>query len=477
MRFTMTATKASTVPEGPNKGQAYFNRARTVAETGNYDYAIDMYIEGLLREPSNLKEHEALRDVALRRKIKGGRPAGRILGGKPYFHGKSSKEQMLNAERLLAKDPGNIALMMTVLRHAVAGGFRDVALWLAPMAVLANRNLKSPNPKTFLDLADIFEALEDYAQAGQVMLLAQELLPKDGTIPERIQSLAARETLQKGQYESSTTDFKESLRDKALTRTLLEKESLAQTEEYKQQAVREAQIQYEANPTDQPTIAKYVKTLLDLETEETENRAIEVLQDAWQRTQTYRYKVYIGDVRMKQYHRQIRILREAVKAHAGDTALSQELHKLEAECDQFELQEYKERMRNFPSDAAICYEYGRRLYDAKRYDEAIAVLQQAQNSPRYRSDALYMLGRAFLEQSMHQEAVDTLQRAIEGYELASTGDAKSKEMHYWLGRALEATRQNAAAEKTYSQIAQWDIKFRDARERLADLRRLKANHA
>ncbi|MCL5770217.1 MAG: hypothetical protein M1588_02735, partial [Planctomycetes bacterium] len=79
--------------------------------------------------------------------------------------------------------------------------------------------------------------------------------------------------------------------------------------------------------------------------------------------------------------------------------------------------------------------------------------------------------------AMHQEAVDTLQRAIEGYELASTGDAKSKEMHYWLGRALEATRQNAAAEKTYSQIAQWDIKFRDARERLADLRRLKANHA
>ena len=469
----MISSETQTATEGLGKGKAFFERARTVAETGNYDYAIDLYIEGLLREPLNIKEHEALRDVALRRKIKGGKPAGGIFGVRPYFKGKTSKEQMLNTEWLLAKDPGNISTMQTMLKQAAAADYRDVVLWLGPIFLQANRTTKNPNPRLYLEIADLYEKFEAFAKAGEAIGLAQQLTPADASLDERIKALAAQETLKKGQYES-VSDFKESLRDKEMTKDLLQKESLSKTLDYKKKMVEDARAAYESAPTDQQTIAKYVKTLLDMETEEYENMAIQTLQKAYEATKVYRYKTYIGDVRLKQYRRHARILIDAVKTHPDDPSLEQELHKLEEESLQFELQEFEERARHYPSDGVVMYKYGHCLYRAKRFDEAIAALQQAQNNPQHRSDSLYLLGRAFLEQTMNQEAVETLQRAIEDYELAATGDTKSKEMHYWLARAMEATQQSDEAAKIYSQIAQWDISFRDARQRLADLRKRKS---
>src|SRR5262245_38104470 len=80
---TATATEAPPVDpnEGPGKGQAFFDRAKTVADTGNYDYAIEMYIQGLNREPFNVDQHKALREVAMKRRIAGGKSGGGLLGG------------------------------------------------------------------------------------------------------------------------------------------------------------------------------------------------------------------------------------------------------------------------------------------------------------------------------------------------------------------------------------------------------------
>ena len=48
MALDKKTSSPSTAPdphEGPGKGKAFFDRARSVAATGNFDYAIDMYIE------------------------------------------------------------------------------------------------------------------------------------------------------------------------------------------------------------------------------------------------------------------------------------------------------------------------------------------------------------------------------------------------------------------------------------------------
>jgi hypothetical protein len=73
-----------------------------------------------------------------------------------------------------------------------------------------------------------------------------------------------------------------------------------------------------------------------------------------------------------------------------------------------------------------------------------------------------------LEAGYVDEAVDTLAVVINEY--AAKGDAKSIEMTYIYGRALEMKKENQAALKAYSQVAQWNFNFRDVQARIKKLR-------
>jgi tetratricopeptide (TPR) repeat protein len=119
---------------------------------------------------------------------------------------------------------------------------------------------------------------------------------------------------------------------------------------------------------------------------------------------------------------------------------------------------------------AIKYEYGTRLWEAHRFEEAVVALQEAQQNPKHRVDALHLLGRSFLQLGMAPEAVDTLKKSIDEYELAPTGDRKSKELHYWYARALEQNKQARDATVIYSKVVQWEMSFYDAKKRLNELR-------
>ncbi|MFB0524127.1 MAG: hypothetical protein ACETVZ_01215, partial [Phycisphaerae bacterium] len=65
------------MPENDNqdfaKAGAFFERAQEAAEKGGFDYAIDMYLEGLRYAPDALEQgHLPLCELALQRKAKAG---------------------------------------------------------------------------------------------------------------------------------------------------------------------------------------------------------------------------------------------------------------------------------------------------------------------------------------------------------------------------------------------------------------------
>ncbi|MEM6853880.1 MAG: hypothetical protein AAF593_05675, partial [Planctomycetota bacterium] len=70
------AASGPSFPRDPRKARKFFDHAETVAEAKNYDYAIEMYINGLRHDPDNMTRHEELLDVAKRRKVGGGKKAG-----------------------------------------------------------------------------------------------------------------------------------------------------------------------------------------------------------------------------------------------------------------------------------------------------------------------------------------------------------------------------------------------------------------
>jgi len=468
--MTQSASESSTVAiEGPGKGKAFFDRARTVADSGSYDYAISMYIDGLNREPQAIKEHQELYDISFRRKLKGGKAGGGLFGPKPPLKGKTAKEAMLNAEWTLARDPGNIGAMQALLRQAAGADYRDVIRWFAPILLLANKS--KPRREIYIELADTYEKIEEFEKASEAIRLAIEMSPNDMDLIAKAKNLAARSVLKEGGYENTKQDFQDSIKDREGTKELLEAENLEKSLEHRIKTLEKAQVDYDANPKDHQLINKVYLALDAMDDEEHENHAIEILMKAFVETKTYRYKVAVGNIRIKQFKRNLRMLREAVKAEPNDKSLIESYRAVERDMLAFELAEFHERAENFPTDMGVLFEYGKRLYLSKRYDDAIQAFQVAQGNPRHRPTALHLLGRSFMHQNLKHEALETLQKAITEYEAAETGDQTSKEFHYWLARAYEETNRDEDAARIYSKITQWDIGFLDARKRLEALRK------
>src|ERR1700733_6334529 len=100
--------------EDRRKAKAFFDRGATVAGTGNYDYAIEMYLQGLNIDPECIDAHQTLRDISLKRKASGGKSLGMFEGMKLKRNTKDDKQNLLNAEKLLAYDPGNTDHMLSL---------------------------------------------------------------------------------------------------------------------------------------------------------------------------------------------------------------------------------------------------------------------------------------------------------------------------------------------------------------------------
>src|SRR4030067_2491262 len=65
-------------PQMKEQAQSFFDRAKQAAASSNHDYAIQMYLEGLQRNPDALEAHQGLLEQALRRQAAGGKKAGLI---------------------------------------------------------------------------------------------------------------------------------------------------------------------------------------------------------------------------------------------------------------------------------------------------------------------------------------------------------------------------------------------------------------
>src|SRR5258706_15950383 len=96
------------IPEQDRKkAQVFFDYARTADGTGNYEYAIDMMLQGLAVDPDARAAHQALRDIAMKRKAGGGKALGMMEKMKIKRPTRGEKQNMLNAEKLLSYEPGS----------------------------------------------------------------------------------------------------------------------------------------------------------------------------------------------------------------------------------------------------------------------------------------------------------------------------------------------------------------------------------
>ena len=135
-----------------------------------------------------------------------------------------------------------------------------------------------------------------------------------------------------------------------------------------------------------------------------------------------------------------------------------------------ELEIYRERVEKYPTEQKAKFKLGTALFRARKFDEAIPVLQAAQHDPRFRDQARLLIGRAFLENDDAPDAVEVLREALD--EHGTQDDEVGKNLLYWLARALEAAGKADEARAAYGKLVRMDYNFADgdARKRLEALK-------
>jgi tetratricopeptide (TPR) repeat protein len=448
-------TQSETTSEtGPGKGDKFFKRAEEVAETGNWDFAIEMYLEGVLRDAANVERgHKPLRDVAMKRKFAGGKPAGMMeqLKCRP---GRDVLINLRNTEYLLAKDPGNVQYMDQLFRAAEKLALRDVMVWMGDILLESQRQAPKANNRLLLMLAKALETIQEYRRAVTALDMALQVAPDDGELQSLLRNMSAKYTIKAGKYDTDEEGFSKSVKDMDGQKKLMQKDALVKDRGYLEAEIERARREYLERPTVPGKINGFVDALLRIEEEAYENEGIDVLLKAQRDTGVYQFKMRVGDIRMKQMSRRYRQLLESGEREAATEQARRQLA--------FELEEFAERAANYPTDMGIKFELGRRQFLAGKHDDAIASLQQAQRDPQRVLRASSLIGQAFARKGWFREAADTYERALK----MDVPEERAKELRYNLGDVLEKMDQVERAQEQFSIVAQVDYNYKDVRERM-----------
>lgn len=452
---------------GSAKAKAFFDRAVQVAERKNFDYAIEMYIEGLRYDPEALEQgHLPLFELALHRRGEGGKKPSMVEKVK-HMGGKNPLDQMLNAEKLFAKDPDHLPYAETMLKAAVAGGYNKVAHWIANLIFQMNNAAEKPSLQTYILLKDSYKAIGQFDKAVAACQHIVRIKPNDKELADEYKNLSAELTMARGKYETEE-DFRKAIKDREQQEKLHSQAGVVKTEDYRIKALEDARKKIARNPDSSANIFELASALSGMDNDKDEDDAISLLERSYENKSDFSFKQRAGELRIKQIRRKIQQAKSALETNPGDQQTMVEIEKLTAKLDDTEMEHYKLCTQNYPTNLPLKYEYARHLVRNEQYDEAIPLFQQAQKDPRRKIAAMNQIGYCFFKKGWLADAVDIYTKAIDSYELKD--DAIGKELRYNLALAYEQQGKKQEALDVYRKIAQADFNYKDVSRRVDELR-------
>jgi len=446
-----------------------FERAAQATVRNNFDYAIHLFLDGLrynLRDVE--KGHKGLRDCAMRKRNTGKGFSlmsliGQFRGGWSQMLGRP-REAILGLLGALAQDPQNVMLLTQIMQMARRLQYADVAIYYGEVAAEETLRTKKPQKQIFTTLADMYEAQKDYRKAIDALNNAIKCDPSDRELDRRARNMAAEASIDEGKLES-ISDFHEMIKDQATAAKAAQTQVIRTREQLEAQFL-ELKAAFEADPKNPVKLLALAECKARLGQVE---EAVAMLQEAYDRSKEYRFKMKIDDIRMAEFRRHLRELDEQLETDPERADIKAKRAEVSAHQDAFELGIYAERQRQYPTDMSIRFELGVRQYRTGDLDAAIISLQAATRDPKRRIPALNNLGKCFVSKQLYQEAQSQFETAIQQYEL--TGDPLAKELRYNLAMSFEAQNKMPQAIEWYSAIVQQDYQYRDAAKRLEGLRR------
>jgi len=443
----------------PRELRLLFTKGHDAMQRDNLDYAIDLFNQVLAKAPEVYDCRKALRTAQLRKagggssffkKMLSSASSSPLLAKGHLALGHDPAEALRIAEQILNGDPTNSGAHKLVAEAAAA-------LELPKTAVLSLEILAANSPKDRDVTIQFAKALADAGQVGRAeKLLAHlsSLYPHDNELAQAHKDISARQTLDEGGYDAladGSGSYRDILKNKEEAVSLEQQSRQVKTEDVAERLINE----YETRLKTEPKNARLLRSLAELYTQKKQfDKALsyyeqikssEIGGDA-------SLDRSIADTVVRKFDHQISLLDPGAADHAEQVA------KLQAEKQAYQLAECQKRAERFPTDLQIRFELGQLYFEAGKIGEAIQEFQKAQGNPHRRVAAMSFLAQCFAKRRMYDLAVRTLQNALKEKVVF---DEEKKELIYNLGCVFESMGRKEEAIKQFELIYEVDIAYRD----------------
>jgi len=463
----------------PEKAAKFFERARTVHDTGNYDYAAQLWLNGLRWDPQSMPALEAFfKSMAalIAENTKG--PSKDTI---KMFEGRSDTDRYLAALLDWGSVPFDSARAVRAAEAAAKLSLSEAAHYIGNAALNAIRQDKKAKKDHVLKLMEAFRkvgALDKAVEAGE---LGVRMDPGDGNLAADVKNLAAQSTMSKGGYDQAgqAGGFRANIRDLDKQRQLEEGDRIVKSVEASERLIAEARADYERRPSDIPAITLYVKRLQERGKDEDERMARDIAQKAYETTKEFRFREMVSEIQLRRASRRLAVYREQATKNPDDAKAGEMYREAQRQFTELELKEYRLRAEAYPTEQRWKFEVAKRAFALGDADGSIPLFQEAASEAKLRTEALQMLGQAFLKIEYTDEAIDAFRRALENHKVST--DERGMALSYGLMSALETKAQKdrdlpaaGEADKLASAIAIQQFNYRDIRQRRDAIKKLLA---
>lgn len=472
---------AAPVEAQPEKAAKFYQHAKAVQETGNYEYAMQLWLSGLRWDPGSMTGVEGffgaaaafLSDPASKKGV-----SKEVVRG---VSGKSDVDRYLLALLEWAMRPTDAVLAVRAVEATAKVKLDEVAAWVGVRAIGAVLKEKKPRKDLLMKIAQSLSSVGAADKAIVAAEHAQKLDPTDGELTAYIRSLAAQATMTRGGYDQTgqAGGFRANIRDATKQRHLEEAERIVKTEDTIERLLSAAEDEHIKRPGDVPSIEKYAKLLLERGRPEDEEKAYTLYLQAYEISKAFRWRELAGLIRVRQARRKALELKQMLEKSPDSEMLARMHEQAAREALELEASEYKKQCEEYPTDLTRKFEYAKRCFQLGNYHEAIEQFQEAQHEPRNRGAALSLLGQSFLKIGWNDEGIGALRTALEMKDLLPDVNL---ELRYWLMSALQAKGEQdrdleaaVEADRLASSIALQQIGYMDIRSRRDAIKKLLAD--
>lgn len=448
-----------TVTEIGRELRELYQKGTVALQRQNFEYAIAIFNQVLAREPAFFECRQALRVAQFKeqggktsffKKIVGGASSSPMVAKGQMALRKNPLEAIQIAEQILNGDPTNSAAHKLLAEAAMEAG-------LPQTACLSLEILLRNSSKDFDLSMQYGKALAAAGQPAKAEVVYTELIkahPNRGEIADALKDLSARTTLNEGGYEALADgkgSYRDILKNKAESEQLEQEKREVKSEDVAQRLITD----YEQRLPNEPANLKLLRSLAELYTQKKQfDRAIEYCERirSGEGGADPSLDRLISDITLKKFDEALAQL----DASAPDYA--EQLARVQAQRDEYQMNETKSRAERYPTDLQIRFDLGELYLKSGKINEAIQEFQKAKNYPAKRLQAMGYLGQCFARRGMNDMAASTLQNAIKEKPVF---DDEKKELVYQLGSVLEKMNKREEAIEQFKQIYEVDIGYKD----------------